>query len=182
MTVKFQPETAEHKLFPSGDYSPPKTPVAQKMWLPCNFRFDVDGLQVTRVNKIESFTIKQNVKPVTCGPQWMYQIEPTSLEYPNLTAHLSLVSTGPWFDWHKDFVVDGNNGPDKEKTGAIVMLAQDLNQELLTVNLKQLGICGLAIEKTDSAQDTIQRVKVDLYCEEMDLTWSDAGQGSGSNG
>jgi phage tail-like protein len=183
MTIKFQPETAEHALFPSLSYTQPKTPVVQKMWLPCNFRFEIDGIDVKRVTKIESFTVKQNVKPMTCGPQWMYQIEPTSLEYPNITATFSIANAGDWFDWHKDFVVDGNNGPDKEKTGAITMLAQDLQQELLTVNLKQVGICNLALEKSDAGgNDTIARVKVDLYCEEMELEWQSAGLGSGSTG
>src|SRR6266568_2478503 len=180
MTIKFQPEVAEHKLFPTGSYIQPKRPGVQKLRLPCNFRVDIGG-PVKRVSKIETFTVKQNAKPVSCGPDWMYQIAPTSLEYPNITMTLSMVEAQMFFDWHKDFVVDGNNGPDKEKTGAITMLSQDLQEELLTVELKQLGICNLTVEKSDAGgQDAFSRVKVDLYCEEMSLEWGSSGLGGGS--
>jgi hypothetical protein len=106
----------------------------------------------------------------------MYQLEPTSLEYPNITATMALTVAKDWIDWHKDFVIDGNNGPDKEKTGAITMLSQNLQEDLLAVNLKQVGICNFSLEKADaSAPDSIGRVKVDLYCEEMELAWPSAG-------
>jgi phage tail-like protein len=172
MTVKFQPEHAEHKWDPGGEHMPAKHPASQKLWLPCNFRLEVDGLDVKKVFKIDSFTVKQNVKPMTCGPHWRYQIEPTSLEYPNLSVTFSMAAAEPWFAWHKDFVAHGKNGPDNEKTGAITLLSTNLEQELLTVDLKALGIVNIALEKSDAAgQDTIRRVKAELYCEEMNFTY-----------
>src|SRR5262249_51854416 len=109
-----------------------------------------------------------NVKPMSCGPDWMYQLEPTGLEYPNVTVTFSMVGSKPWFDWHKDFVVDGNNGPGTEKTGAIVLLSQNQREELFTIELKKLGIVNSTPEKSDSAaQDVTRRVKAELYCEEL---------------
>jgi hypothetical protein len=172
MTVKFQAETAEHKLVSSGPKVTAKSPGSQTMWLPSNFKLEIDGLDVQRVGKIDSFTLKQNVKPFTTGPDWMYQIEPTSLEYPNLSVYVALSNAEPWFTWHKEFVVEGKNGPDKEKTGAITLIDSTLSQTLLTINLKSVGIVNISPDKADaSGQDQVKRVKIELYVEEMDFVF-----------
>ncbi len=171
LTVKFQPEEAEHKWAPGGGYVQARVPGKQKLWSPANFRLEIDGLEVKRVTKIDGFTVKQNVKPMSCGPDWMYQLEPTSLEYPNLSVTFAMVSAKPWFDWHKQFVVDGDNGPANEKTGAITFLSPDLGEELLTIDLKAVGIVNIALEKSEApGNGQIRRVKAELYCEEMQFT------------
>ena len=181
ITLKFQAERAEHKWGAGGRSAGSRLPTRQKIITPSNFILEIEGMTIDRVSKIDQFVVKQNVKPLSCGADWMYQIEPTSLEYPNLTATLSIVNSAEFINWHKDFVIDGNNGPEKEKTGAIVMLAQDMSTELMTVTLKQMGICNLALEKADAGgADAFARVKVDLYCEEMELKWESAGKGGGS--
>ena len=172
MTVKFQPETAQHKFSPGGSRIPVKSPSTQTKWLPANFRLEIDGLDVQRIAKIDSFTLKQNVKPMTCGPDWMDQIEPTSLEYPNLSVYVAMISAQPFFDWHQEFVIGGKNGPDKEKTGAITLLDSTLTEELLTINLKSVGIVNITSEKSDaSGQDQVKRAKVELYVEEMEFVF-----------
>lgn len=180
LTVKFQPERGEHKMHPGGSYVHARTPHRQKLFTPADFRLDIDGLAGHRVTKIEQITVKQNAKPMTCGPDWMYQLEPTSLEYPNVTVTFSMIGSKPWFEWHKDFVVDGNNGPGTEKTGAIVLLSQNHKEELFSVELKKLGIVNITPEKSDSAgQDVIRRVKAELYCEEMAFHFGKPQEGGG---
>ncbi len=171
ITVKFQAETAQHKFEPGGSKVQVVSPPTQTKWLPCNFNLAIDGLDVKRVGKIDTFTLKQNVKPMTCGPDWMYQIEPTSLEYPNLTVYVSLISAKPWFDWHKEFVVDGKNKPANEKTGAITLLDSTLQETLLTINLNHVGIVNIVNEKADTGQDQVKRAKVELYVEEMEFVY-----------
>jgi hypothetical protein len=168
LTIKFQPEVASHNFQPGGEYVHPRTPKKQKLWTPANFRLEIDGLDVTRVSKIDQITVKQNVKPMTTGPDWMYQLEPTSLEYPNLSVTFSMVAAQKWFDWHNEFVIGGSNGPDNEKTGSITLLSHDLQDELFEIDLRALGMVNISVEKSDAAgQDTIRRVKAELYCEEM---------------
>jgi hypothetical protein len=168
--VKFQAETAD-RTFKSGEQriqaiSRPN----QTKWLLCNFELEIDGLNLKRVNKIDGFTVKQNVKQMTCGPEWMYQIEPTSLEFPNLTFYTSMIDAPDIFDWHKDFVVNGNNGPGQERAGSIVMKTNDLAGELFEVELKSLGVVNVSVEKQETGRDQVSRVKVELYCEEMAFT------------
>lgn len=173
ITIKFQPETATHVTSPSGSKIPVVSPTIQTQWSPANFRLDVDGLDTKRVAKIDSLTIKQNVKPFTVGPEWMYQIEPTTLEYPNITFYISEFSAKPFYDWHNQFVQTGANDPSNEKTGAIVFLDNSLQKELLTIDLFALGCVNILPDKADAAGgDGIRRVKVEMYCEEMKFEYS----------
>jgi hypothetical protein len=174
MTVKFQAERAENKFDPGGSKLAERAPAIQTQWLPANFRLEIDGLDVQRVSKIDAITVKQNAKPMSCGPDWMYQLEPTSLEFPNLTVYVSMASAQPWYDWHKDFVVDGNNGPDNERTGAITFLTPDKSTELLTIDLKRLGILNVVQEKSDAqgGDAQVKKAKIELYVEEMGFQYS----------
>lgn len=172
LTVKFLPERAEHSFPPPVPALPSVATPLQKLWSPSNFVMELDGMPLFRVNKIDSFTVKQNVKQMSCGPDWMYQLEPTSLEYPNISVHFAMgPSALPWFLWHKSFVIEGKNGPENEKTGAIVLLSSGIVKvPLLMVELRQVGICNLQVDDRDSTRrDQILRCKADLYCEEMVL-------------
>jgi ribosomal protein L28 len=171
MTVKFQPETATHSIPKGGSVISAIAPARQKLWHPSDFRLEIDGLNCAAVSKIESFTVKQNVKPMACGPDWMYQIEPTSLEFPNLTVLLSQAHAGDFVAWHEDFVISGNNRAEKEKTGAIVLLNRNRTKELLRINLKSVGIVNVVPEKVDVTTDAIRRVKAELYVEEMEFEY-----------
>ena len=167
MTVKFQAETAKNIKPAEGVTVEATADNVQKQWGCNNFRVEIDGVDCKGVAKIDSFTVKQNVKPMACGPDWMYQIEPTSLEVPNLTFYLSMATADDFFDWHEDFVINGNNKPEHEKLGSIIMTNPARNKDLLTINLNALGIVNIVAEKADVTQDAIRRVKVEMYCEEM---------------
>jgi hypothetical protein len=169
ITVKFMPELTRHKATGSGK---PKGIFSQqqKLWSPANFRLQLEGLDCSRVNKIEAFTIKQNTKRLEIGPKREYELEPTSLEFPNLTVTTSMATAKTWFDWHDDFLIKGNNSADKEKSGSLTFLSPK-GEELLMIELKGLGISNLSVDKGDSGTDSIKRVKCELYVEEMNLKY-----------
>ena len=49
------------------------------------------------------------------------------------------------------------------------------NQPLVTLDLYGMGILGISPVKHDTKQEQMQQVKVDLYCESIDLK---PGEGS----
>ena len=55
------------------------------------------------------------MQSVTIGESRDPQSVPTQLVFPNLTITLAKISAQSWFDWYKDFVINGNNGPSNEK-------------------------------------------------------------------
>jgi hypothetical protein len=69
-------------------------------------------------------------------------------------------------------VIAGNNDATKEKNGTLMFLAPDLKEVLFTLNLAHLGIFRLAPEKAQAGTDTIRRLKVEMYCEEIKFNFA----------
>jgi len=143
----------------------------QKAWLPANFRLQIQGLEAacTRINKIEALTIKQKIAENAIGEVRDYQREPASLEFPNLVVTLPEIDAGPFFDWFDDFVVKGNAGDDKERAGFLELLSPDLKTVLLRVNFSHLGIFSFSPMKQETNAESIKRVKVEMYCEQITI-------------
>jgi hypothetical protein len=141
----------------------------QKLFLPSNFRLELDGLDCTRVSKIESFTVRQTVVSDEIGDARDYAKEPGRIEFPNLHVTLSEIGAATWESWFEDFVVKGSNDDAKEKSGAIVFLAPDLKMELGRVKLFNVGIFALRRAVHEAHDESVRHLTAALYCERMEL-------------
>lgn len=168
LTLKFAPEYTRYSPKVGGSLGA-FTSKQQKSWLPSNFRLEIDGLDCTRVNKIDAFTVKQTVATGDIGDARDYLREPGKLEFPNLKITLSQASSQSWLDWFEDFVISGNNGNDKEKNGSLVFLSHDLKTEFARITFSNIGIFKFE-EHDQSNSDTVPRVSAHLYVEQMQLT------------
>jgi hypothetical protein len=166
--VKLAPEHT--RLKPGSGKAALTENKAAKRWLLSNFRFEMTGVDGTRVNKIDSFTVRQSTSENPVGEMRDYEKTPSSIEFPNLRITFAASAAQTWLEWHEDFVVKGNNGTDKERNGAIVYLDQSRTAELGRVNLSNCGIFRLAPEKVEAGSENIQRMVAELYCERMDLS------------
>jgi len=160
----------EHSVFAKagGKVAPAPDKKAQKKWLPSNFRLTIDGLDCTRVMKIDSFTVKYTPAADTIGDARDYLKEPGKLEFPNLKIKFSASSAQTWRDWFESFVVKGNNDESHEKHGEIVLLAPDM-KPAATIRLFNLGIFKLADDTSDASAAAVKRLTADLYCERMEF-------------
>jgi hypothetical protein len=142
-----------------------------RLWRTSNFRLQIPGLDCTRVNKIDAFSVTRRLKTVPSGSGGVTLV-PDKVEFPNLKITLSRATAQTWFDWHQSFVVNGNNDDTFERNGTISFLTYGagLDTELSRIELRNLGIIRLAPEPSDSAQE-IPRVTAELYCEQMLLVW-----------
>jgi len=171
MTVKFSPEEIRYekpgdKKF-TGEYGKNE----QKMWLPSNFRLAIDNLDCKKVNKIDSFTVKQTAVTDDIGDARDMLKEPGKLEFPNLKISFAEVNAQNWIDWHEDFVIRGNNDEGREKTGSLTLLSPNRSDELCTVNFYNLGIFKITPDKSEANADQIKRVTAELYCERMEFQY-----------
>ena len=169
ITVKFAPEYTRFKKA-SGKLDP-TTKSQQKIWMPNNFKLEIDGLDCTRVNRIEPFTVKQTTVKDDLGDGRDYAQEPGKLEFPNLKISLSDVTSHSWREWHESFVIKGNNGETDEKKGKLTFLTPNRQGELGSITFHNLGIFKLADQKGDAGHDRIKRVTAELYCERMELNY-----------
>jgi hypothetical protein len=168
MVLKLTPESVSY-LAGTGQQVDSKVGT-QKKWLPANFRLRIDGLEdaCKRVNKVEALTIKQKVSE---GGDGGLVVLP---DLPPLLITLPELDAKPFYDWHESFVIKGNNGDDQEKGGTLEYLAQDLQEVLFTLTFKNLGIFKVAPERSEAGSESIQRVKAEMYCEDIRFDYSAA--------
>ncbi|HET7700516.1 MAG TPA: phage tail protein [Candidatus Limnocylindria bacterium] len=172
LRLRFAPEFARNSK--TGGSLDSSTPKPQKTWLPSNFRLEIDGLDCTKVNKIDSFTVKQTVATDDIGETRDYLREPGKLEFPNLKITLAQASSQSWFDWFEEFVIKGNNVDSDEKSGRLVFLSADLKTELARITFFNMGIFKIS-QPSQSSSDTIPRVTAELYVERMEFTVNPGG-------
>lgn len=142
----------------------------QKLWVTSNFRLEIDAIDTTRVSKIDAFSVKQAIVTVEVGEQRFPHKEPGKLEFPNLKLTIGESSLSSWAGWFDDFVLKGNNGDDKEKSGRIAFLSSDLKTELAEIKLLNVGIYRLDPDPEDpTSADKIARFTAELYVERMEF-------------
>jgi len=174
--VTLHPETVRNKKGDGSDVKG-KHGASQKMWLPSNFRLDIQGIDCTRVNKIDSFAVTQKVKPLYIGGSRFPELEPTGIEFSNLVVYVAVEHGSDFTDWYESFIVRGNKDTSQERDGFLELLAPDNKTVLFTINLNRLGIHKLSIEKSEANSESIKRYKVELYLESMDLEYQDQYMG-----
>jgi hypothetical protein len=164
LTVRFQPEFID---VTSGTGTLSLALAKQKLWRTSNFRLQIDGLDCTKISRIDGITVTRKVTMVSSGSGGV-SLVPDEVEFPNLKVTLSQASAQTWLDWHKSFVVDGNNGDAFERNGTISFLSNDLTSELSRIELHGLGIVRVGPAVSQNAGH-IARVMAELYCEQMVL-------------
>ncbi len=161
MTIKLAPESIEDR--PASGKTVTLDASKQKSWLQSNFRLELKSAATARVSKIDAFTIKQTVVTDVIGEER----EPGKLEFPNVVASVSSLDAKSWEAWHRDFVIQGNNGEAAEQAGAIVFLDSLLLKEIARIDLGHVGIFKVAPDRPDASTDTISRIKAEMYVETM---------------
>ncbi len=169
LTVKFAPEFTTLLSGKGNDVSG-LLAKRTKGWLTANFKLTIPGLDCSRVSKIDAFTIKQKVVQDPLGQIRDFVKEPGKLEFPNLSLYVGEASAGTFYSWFQDMVLKGNSGEQNERVGTLELLDPTMKGTLLTVTFQHLGIFGFSPDRATSASDTIRRVKVEMYCEQITLT------------
>jgi hypothetical protein len=169
LTIRLEPEeTARTK----GSGGPSGSPVGSKAkgWLAASFKLSISGLEqaCAKVNRIEPLSVSRELVVEDVGVARVAHAEPGAFDVSNLSFTVAVSSAEPFLDWHESFVVQGDNGPDRERTGSISLLTADHKTSLLEVSLSGLGIVRAAPEPGGSG-DAVRRVRVDLYCEQLRL-------------
>ncbi len=140
-----------------------------KMWRTAAFRLVIDGIDTKRVNKIDGFTVKQGIKAVAPGPSRFPQLEPTKIEFPDLSCHMPLQHADQVLAWYNKVVVAGMRDPDGERQGAIEFLSPDRSEVIFRINLYNVGIKSFTVPKSEAGKAEVKKCKFDLYVGRMEL-------------
>jgi hypothetical protein len=162
LTVRIAPESVR---FVRGDGAGPAggaIRLASRSWLPCHFRVSLDGLDGSRITRVESFTVRTVVSRAA---------ERLMIQTPTLSMTLAEASADPWFDWLEEFTLRGQGEPEQEKNGAILLLSST-HAELARIDLRGVGLCGLTPASAAASEGTgasvgRSSVSADLYVQRI---------------
>ena len=101
------------------------------------------------------------------------------LDVPNLAVELPESRADSFYNWMDDFVIKGDNGANAEKTGTLRYLAPGHQHAYFVVTLHNLGIFRVAPVKIESGKQAGRRVRAEMYCEAVSLTFDASAVGSG---
>jgi len=175
--VKIQPEEVVTKTVSTGKQVQSDYSIKQKLWTTSAFRITLDQIEdLQYTNKVDSFTIKQGVKKMYTGADRFPQIEPTKVEFPNITGTIPLQYARGLLEWHQEYIRQGKKDRPAQKTGMIEFLSTDRKSTLFTIQLHEVGIAFAGIESASANAEQIKRVKFELYVHRMEM---DLGGGSG---
>ncbi|MGC4042173.1 MAG: hypothetical protein QM758_00025 [Armatimonas sp.] len=136
--------------------------------LASNFRVVVDGVDLSRVTKVDSFSIKQKVTQSSVGELRRFEPEQGIPEYDDLVLTMPEAYATSLDSWFQESVIRGSA---KERDGRIEILDATLKAVLFTINLRGVGIwkmeMGEQVANTDRASNVIARFYVETATLEM---------------
>lgn len=167
LKVKFLPQAVVLKQ-KAGPPVKLLTGIKQKQWLSSSFRLKLDNIgNLDKVNKIESFTIKQSVKPFYVGRDKFPTLIPTDIQYPNLSCTIAEAYAGDLLQWHESNV-KGRSEKASQINGSIEFLNAAKNP-VFALKLTNVGLASLNIVQSTANEEKIKRVKFELFVGQMDL-------------
>ena len=167
LRVALTPDVTRRK--PPGGAKPSEKLTASKKWLASAFRLKIDGLDCTKVLRIEPIVVFVRSQQAPVGELRIPTID-ARIDVPDLVVTLAESGAATWDAWVDDFLVAGNDAQDREKSGTLELLAQDLTTKLFTLHFSGLGIYRLHRVKQPAGSEAIPRVTASLYCEQLRLT------------
>lgn len=136
-----------------------------KAWLASNFRLEIDGLDTSRVSRIEGLHFKQTL--ASSGNAREPGKQAAGIQLENLRITLAEAGADSWRSWHEDFVIKGNSGDKSERSGRVLLLAANLKDELARIELSNLGLIALRPRASASGPSQLE---AELYVERMGFT------------
>lgn len=169
LTVRFVPELVQSVPVPGGS-APGRRPAPKgRSWNRAGFRLEIDGLDCTRVSRIDALPVRQVVVPA--GGEVRDPVTTASrLVFPDLRLSFARSSAPTWNDWAEDFLIRGNNGEAGERSGTLTYLAPDRRRVLGRLTFDNLGIFRLGPEPRSGPGTPVDGLTAELYCQRMEFT------------
>jgi hypothetical protein len=159
LTLTIQPQVTHRHKGHAGTKHAGVFGKAQKKWLAANFRFDIGQLATKKVLRVEPIVVTQPLGP---GPALSGPVDVSAVVF-----SVPESDADPVYAWHEDFVVQGNNGPEQERSGVLRFLDPNYKDVLFRIDLGHLGVLRVAPERHEANAQVISRSHVEMYCEQV---------------
>jgi hypothetical protein len=174
LTVALAVESVSLEPGKAVKLSPPAGAEKQKLWTACNFTFTIDGMgeACSRVTKVDSFTVKQNILEHSVGGFRLPVKLPSQIEYPNISFSVPAVDAAAF---HKRFAEQGvRGGPSSNGSDRLhgQLTARDNGgAPLLAMEFFGGEIVSVTPDRMDASSEEISQVRVELFVESMKFTF-----------
>ena len=162
LSARLSPGSARRR---DGDGGRVQAAAKPKAWVRANFRLAIDGLDCSKVVSVEPLVVRTVVADTQAGEERFRQIVPTVVEIGDLVVRFAESGARDMYAWHEDFVVNGNCGDDREKSGTLELLSPAGAEVVLTLTFGGLGIYKLT--RAAAAADAVPIVTASMYCETL---------------
>ncbi|HEY0250434.1 MAG TPA: phage tail protein [Kofleriaceae bacterium] len=170
MTVALAVEDIVFKKGSGAKLAPPAGFDRQKLWTAANFNFRLDGFDCcSRVAKVDTFTVKQNIIEHNVGGQRGVIKTPSPIDFPNITFYLPESDAQPLAEHAMKRITRG------EVPGRLNGSLETYDHErraLATIEFMGCDIVSVTPDRSDSTSEEIKMVKVELYTESMKFTYN----------
>ena len=147
---------------------------AQKLWTSCNFRFSLNGYDCSRVSKIDSFTIKQNIIEHHVGGSRTPFKSLSRIDIPTISFYIPEADAAAYYKRATEGARNGKPSPNLH--GMIEMLDAQGNT-LAELAFRNSDIVGVTPDRSDATTEEIKQVKVEIYSEMMGFSYGNVGLG-----
>jgi hypothetical protein len=137
--------------------------------LPANFRLTIGGTVQSTARSLDALVVTRQIVDTAVGEVREYQLQSPGMAIPNLVITVADDPTTGLRDWFNDFVIKGNSTRDRTRSGTLEYQSPR-SDTLFTLTFSGLGIFKLARAKVEAGTEKIQRLRAEMYCEQISLT------------
>jgi T4-like virus tail tube protein gp19 len=175
MTLKFAPEQTRILGKATGTIGTryKGSAVVQKKWLPSNFRLKIDGLDCSKVSRIEAITA--SVRSAT-GPTSLAIAQHAAAplqQISNLVVTLAEASAETFYAWYKASIIQGNTAQ-AQKSGQLEYLSPDLTNAIFALTFPRLTILKWTPLPAPVGVTTVRTVQIQMACASLGFAWNAA--------
>lgn len=124
----------------SGKTAAPAAGKGGKLPISSNFKVTMDGLDATRVARVDPIVIKTPAIETTSGASRTISHQPGAVDFGVVRLAIAESGATPWIEWFNESAKQGKN---IRKNGSITLLTADLKTELLSIALTDVMIVGV---------------------------------------
>jgi len=141
---------------------------AVKHWFSNGFLLEIDGLDCTRVKKIDSFDVTR-ATPV--GINSGNILTPDKLTFSNLKLTIAKSGSQTWKNWVNDYLINGHGDSKYKKNGRLILLPAGVSRDKAPVYIEfsGLGICNYENSPLSRGSEQTESIEVELFCDSMEF-------------
>jgi hypothetical protein len=131
------------------------------------FRVTIPGVDCSGVSRVEPVTFKYKPAENAAAEARAPKSQAGTATAGDLVLSVAESKAADFAQWATEFLIEGNNGDDREKTVTVELLSPDMKSTILAIEGHGVGI--YALKPPGSGADATRRAEAQMYVERWQL-------------